>query len=72
MTSIQATVTFGRRGKRHPASHGRGFLGGLLARMGARRRQRRALAALDDRLLRDIGLPADAARAEAAKWFWRA
>lgn len=35
-------------------------------------RQRRALARLDPRLLRDIGLTEDAARAEAARRFWDA
>lgn len=42
----------------------------MLARFAARRRQRLALAALDARLLRDIGLTPDQARAEAAKPFW--
>ena len=36
----------------------------------ARIRQRRALARLDDRLLRDVGLSRDQARREAAKPFW--
>jgi uncharacterized protein YjiS (DUF1127 family) len=36
-----------------------------------RRRQRHALAALDDHLLRDIGLTRSAIRAEASKPFWR-
>jgi uncharacterized protein YjiS (DUF1127 family) len=35
-------------------------------------RQRRALAALDDRLLRDIGVTCTQARREAAKSFWTA
>jgi uncharacterized protein YjiS (DUF1127 family) len=35
------------------------------------RRQRRALATLDGRLLTDIGLSPDQARREAAKPFWR-
>ncbi|WP_422032915.1 DUF1127 domain-containing protein [Roseovarius sp.] len=35
-------------------------------------RQRRALAQLDPRLLRDVGLTEDAARAEAARRFWDA
>lgn len=42
-----------------------------IAAAGARRRQRQALARLDARLLRDIGLDAGQARAEAAKPFWR-
>ncbi|MFZ1427689.1 MAG: DUF1127 domain-containing protein [Geminicoccaceae bacterium] len=36
-----------------------------------RRRQRRALADLDDRSLRDIGLSRHQAECEAAKPFWR-
>ncbi|MBY0295751.1 MAG: DUF1127 domain-containing protein [Methylobacterium sp.] len=43
-----------------------------LARAAARRRQRLDLAALDARLLRDIGLTREQAGAEAAKGFWRA
>jgi uncharacterized protein YjiS (DUF1127 family) len=35
-----------------------------------RSRQRRALAELDDRLLRDIGLTRSQAQSEAAKPFW--
>jgi uncharacterized protein YjiS (DUF1127 family) len=37
-----------------------------------RRRQRHALAALDDYLLRDIGLTRSAIRMEVSKPFWRA
>ena len=37
-----------------------------------RNRQRRALAELDDRLLRDIGVTSAQARSEAAKPFWSA
>ena len=37
----------------------------------ARSRQRRALATLDDHLLRDIGLTRDAARRECAQPFWK-
>jgi uncharacterized protein YjiS (DUF1127 family) len=40
--------------------------------MRQRRRQRVALASLDDRLLDDIGVSAEAARREAAKPAWRA
>ena len=36
-----------------------------------RMRQRRALAALDDRMLKDIGLDRAAASREEAKLFWR-
>ena len=36
-----------------------------------RRRQRRALATLDDHLLRDVGLQREQARDEAAKPFWK-
>ena len=38
----------------------------------ARAEQRRALAELDERMLRDVGLTRAAARAECAKPFWRA
>jgi uncharacterized protein YjiS (DUF1127 family) len=43
-----------------------------LALMRARRSQRRALARLDDHLLRDIGISAEQARRESGKPFWRA
>jgi uncharacterized protein YjiS (DUF1127 family) len=35
-------------------------------------RQRRQLGAMDDRMLRDIGLSRPAAWAETQKWFWQA
>jgi uncharacterized protein YjiS (DUF1127 family) len=66
------------------ASHARGHFGprGRLAYLGGtvvrtvllwmeRSRQRRALAELDDRLLRDIGLTRDEARRECANPFWK-
>jgi uncharacterized protein YjiS (DUF1127 family) len=37
-----------------------------------RSRQRRTLAELDERLLRDIGVNRLAARQECNKWFWQA
>ncbi len=42
-----------------------------LCRAMARQRQRRALAELDDRLLRDVGLTRDQAQDEAHKPFWK-
>lgn len=56
-----------------PFSAPRGFVA-RLARSAtdaiARRRNRRALARLDQHLLRDIGLSSDEARTEVAKPFW--
>ncbi|HYD64364.1 DUF1127 domain-containing protein [Azospirillum sp.] len=49
----------------------RGGVLGLLAAWIGRRRQRRALAALDDHLLRDLGLSREDAERESAKPFWR-
>ncbi|MDZ4736443.1 MAG: DUF1127 domain-containing protein [Rhodospirillaceae bacterium] len=46
------------------------FLRALVAAL-ERRRQRRALARLDRRLLDDIGLSADDVRAECDRPFWR-
>jgi uncharacterized protein YjiS (DUF1127 family) len=56
--------------------HGRLMrLGGAAARAAwfwmERSRQRRALAQLDDHLLRDIGLTRDEARSECANPFWK-
>ena len=45
---------------------------GVARRASARHRQRRALARLDARLLRDVGISPEQAQAEAAKPFWRA
>jgi uncharacterized protein YjiS (DUF1127 family) len=42
-----------------------------LCRMAKRRRQRRALGELDERLLRDVGIAAEDARTEADKPFWK-
>jgi uncharacterized protein YjiS (DUF1127 family) len=36
-----------------------------------RSRQRRVLGAMDDRMLRDIGVSRSAAFAETRKWFWQ-
>ena len=44
----------------------------LLRRRRQRERSRRELAGMDERMLRDIGLSAGAARFEAGKPFWRA
>ncbi len=44
---------------------------GLLALWIERATQRRALAELDDRLLKDVGISRSEARQEAAKPFWR-
>jgi len=44
----------------------------LLTQWSERRRTRRELADLPPHLLRDIGMTQEAARAEAAKPFWRA
>jgi uncharacterized protein YjiS (DUF1127 family) len=41
------------------------------ARCSARYRQRQALAQLDDRALKDIGITREQAKAEAAKPFWK-
>ena len=42
-----------------------------IRRCSGRRRQRRALLDLDDRLLADIGISREAAVREAEKWPWR-
>jgi uncharacterized protein YjiS (DUF1127 family) len=43
---------------------------GTIAVWNVRRRQRRALAELDEDLLNDVGLSREQARSEAAKPFW--
>lgn len=43
----------------------------LVADAAARRKSRRALARLDDHMLRDIGLDRAAARAECSRHFWQ-
>ncbi|WP_119168628.1 DUF1127 domain-containing protein [Algihabitans albus] len=45
---------------------------GLLIRWQERAEQRYALAELDDRLLRDVGIDRIAARQESRKHFWQA
>jgi uncharacterized protein YjiS (DUF1127 family) len=69
MTCTNVTTTLGQRIAHHKPALG--SFRSLLARWGERRRQRRALAALDDRLLRDIGVAPRLALDEAAKPFWR-
>jgi len=46
-------------------------IGAGIARLSERHRQRRALARLDHRLLRDIGLSADIVQDELRRPFWR-
>jgi len=65
---IEAGLAVGGRHRRQRA-------GGMLALLRtwyARSRQRRQLLQLDERLFRDIGVPADEALREARKPFWRA
>jgi uncharacterized protein YjiS (DUF1127 family) len=54
------------------AARGASRLRGLLRRWRQRERSRRELASMDERMLKDIGLSAGAARCEAGKPFWRA
>jgi uncharacterized protein YjiS (DUF1127 family) len=74
-------TTVGRRRASHARGHFRhrgrvAYLGGMAVRAVLfwmeRSRQRRALAGLDDRLLRDVGLTRDEARRECANPFWKA
>jgi uncharacterized protein YjiS (DUF1127 family) len=78
LSAASATVGRGRDGHtRSPSWHHGGLmrLGGAAVRAVwfwiERSRQRRALAELDDRLLRDIGLTRDEARREFASPFWK-
>jgi uncharacterized protein YjiS (DUF1127 family) len=48
-----------------------GAMVATVERLAERRRQRRALLALDDRMLRDIGLSTADAWQEGSKSFWR-
>ena len=64
-----------------PQALGRLWLGWLASRLRHlpdqllvwldRSRQRRVLGAMDDRMLRDIGVSRSAAFAETRKWFWQ-
>jgi len=54
-----------------PGVHPLGWALGTLLTWQQRTRERAALAALDDRLLEDIGLTRAQARAEADKPFWQ-
>jgi uncharacterized protein YjiS (DUF1127 family) len=64
-----------------PPTLGRLWLGWLASRLRHlpdqllvwldRSRQRRVLGAMDDRMLRDIGVSRSAAFAETRKWFWQ-
>ena len=74
-----ASVTCVRRHKDEPDCHRRSVLLHVLTKMGAelrewdrRLRDRRALGAMSDRSLRDIGLTRYDAAWEARKPFWRA
>ena len=76
LTRVDQTIVAGiRTWQNFPARSGlRRALAKVAVRAGAcadRVRQRRALAALDDRLLRDIGVTARDAAQETGKPFWR-
>ena len=55
----------------HSGRRGLGLIGELVAAWMERRRSRRHLAQLDERLLRDIGLTPGEAMEEAAAPFWK-
>lgn len=64
----------GRAGVRSRSGLAKGLSGSvfrLVWLMLARSRERRVLASLDARGLRDIGLARDEAAREARKWFWQ-
>jgi uncharacterized protein YjiS (DUF1127 family) len=63
------TATAGKRSSRQSCGSTRLWL--WCARCSARSRQREALSRLDDRLLEDIGVTREQAKAEAAKPFWK-
>ena len=71
--SLPGSLSGSRRGlkRRKPRSLLLAMIG-LLVHWQERAEQRHALAELDDRLLRDIGLDRVAAAHEARKPFWRA
>lgn len=61
------TITIERKSEKPLAAR----VAATLATWSARRRQRRRLAELPERLLRDVGLDRTAAAGEARKPFWR-
>lgn len=72
MNTISADLQLPAAGRgRFPAGRWLHAAFAMLERAHQRRRQRRALAGLDARLLRDVGISAAQARCEAAKPFWR-
>ncbi len=60
-----------RSGRRAPGPRLLSVSLGLVLRWMDRARQRRALQALDDRLLKDIGVTRADVELETAKWFWQ-
>jgi uncharacterized protein YjiS (DUF1127 family) len=70
------TATAGKRSQSYSRSRIRGPIWGVwfwrwCVRCSALSRQREALSGLDDRLLEDIGVTRQQAKAEAAKPFWK-